>query len=679
MRHGKNRRIRTTAFLLAGLLCMNAIPARATGDQTGPNPGVESEDVNPAAQEEIPESQEVNPAAQEEVPESQDVNPPAQEETEAQEEIQSGTCGENLTWNFDEGSGTLTISGTGKMEDYISKDAPWKDIANDIHVVTIEDGVTSVGSRAFWYDDTLNSVRIPDSVTVIGDSAFLRCISLKELSLPSGLTEIGSQAFSLCKGLEKVTLPEQLVRIGERAFLGCSALGEIRIPDSVTEIEAYAFSECSSLREVTLPKNLTEIQAYMFWYCTSLERMTLPEGLVRIGGGAFLRCTGLKEIQIPDTVTEIGEIAFFECNSLEEMVFPEKLTQINDRMFMNCFSLKKVVLPEDLTSIGDGAFWRCSGLKELTLPSGIEEIGANAFAECRGLTKMELPSGLTNLSAEIFMECEALKEVTIPDSVTRIEYDAFAGCASLPVVEIPAFVSRIDGGAFRGCRSLASVYFMGGSPEMNSIRDAEYWKLDPIDPFFEVTADVYYTEGPSWNTDTMKDYGGTLTWMRRLYIIAKEAGAEVTDKVYVVGSGSGAVIKCSGAVEDFVSVAIDGNLLDPSYYTVESGSTVLTILSAFLDKLPAGDHTVTLNYTYASVDTVLTVVEKKVETPSEKPGEDTKPTEGQTTGTGNTNQQTGPRKSPQTGERTEGTPWPFLAACICVGGMAVLKWKKKSA
>ena len=47
--------------------------------------------------------------------------------------------------------------------------------------------------------------------------------------------------------------------------------------------------------------------------------------------------------------------------------------------------------------------------------------------------------------------------------------------------------------------------------------------------------------------------------------------------------------------------------VDPSYYKVESGSTVLTVLSAFLDKLSVGDHTATLNYTYGSVDTVLTV------------------------------------------------------------------------
>ena len=33
----------------------------------------------------------------------------------------SGTCGENLTWANDEDTRTLTISGTGPMEDYGEK------------------------------------------------------------------------------------------------------------------------------------------------------------------------------------------------------------------------------------------------------------------------------------------------------------------------------------------------------------------------------------------------------------------------------------------------------------------------------------------------------------------------------------------------------------------------------
>ena len=31
----------------------------------------------------------------------------------------SGTCGDNLTWTYDDSTGTLTISGVGDMENYL--------------------------------------------------------------------------------------------------------------------------------------------------------------------------------------------------------------------------------------------------------------------------------------------------------------------------------------------------------------------------------------------------------------------------------------------------------------------------------------------------------------------------------------------------------------------------------
>ena len=87
-----------------------------------------------------------------------------------------GSCGENINWLMTAG-GTLTISGTGAMEDYEWDGAPWYSVELQVKFVVIEDGVTSICS-AFSGCKALTSVTIPKSVTYISEKAFYCCDSL---------------------------------------------------------------------------------------------------------------------------------------------------------------------------------------------------------------------------------------------------------------------------------------------------------------------------------------------------------------------------------------------------------------------------------------------------------------------------------------------------------------------
>ena len=91
--------------------------------------------------------------------------------------IQTGTCGENLTYSLDLDYGELTISGTGEMENYESSSKyPWYSYQSAIKSVLIKEGVTSIGSNAFRGCSGLTSITIPNSVTSIGAFAFYKCI-----------------------------------------------------------------------------------------------------------------------------------------------------------------------------------------------------------------------------------------------------------------------------------------------------------------------------------------------------------------------------------------------------------------------------------------------------------------------------------------------------------------------
>ena len=75
----------------------------------------------------------------------------------------SGTCGEHITWALDD-TGTLTLRGTGAMEDYYpGSSAPW--IRLSPARVVIEDGITQIGDYAFCDCTALEEISIPDSST----------------------------------------------------------------------------------------------------------------------------------------------------------------------------------------------------------------------------------------------------------------------------------------------------------------------------------------------------------------------------------------------------------------------------------------------------------------------------------------------------------------------------------
>lgn len=126
--------------------------------------------------------------------------------TSAADIVDSGKCGENLTWELDS-EGTLTISGTGKMKDYsLSSDIPWNSSKNIIKNVTIENGVTSIGYCAFNHFSNLTKITIPDSVTSIGERRFSGCEGLESITIPDSVTNIGAYAFRSCKKLKSITI-----------------------------------------------------------------------------------------------------------------------------------------------------------------------------------------------------------------------------------------------------------------------------------------------------------------------------------------------------------------------------------------------------------------------------------------------------------------------------------------
>ena len=117
--------------------------------------------------------------------------------------------GRNLSWTLEDS--TIIISGTGEMKDYafcVGPYAPWYWLSEKpITKVVIEDGVTSIGTHAFYYINNLEEVEISDTVTEIRSRAFNDCGALTTITLGAGIEIIQEDAFAGCASLSTVNLP----------------------------------------------------------------------------------------------------------------------------------------------------------------------------------------------------------------------------------------------------------------------------------------------------------------------------------------------------------------------------------------------------------------------------------------------------------------------------------------
>ena len=198
----------------------------------------------------------------------------AAEVTEETVGATSGTTG-SCRWSLDD-EGNLTISGYGAMGDYSSQKlngtwittAPW---GANIKTVIIEDGVTYIGSYAFYGCTGFTSVTIPDSVTSIGSNSFYGCTGLTSITIPDSLANIEGDAFNNTAWYNNQ--PDGMVYAGR---------------------VAYKYKG-------TMPDNTSII---------------IRDGTKGIAGSAFKRCTGLTSVSIPDSVTSIGGYAFEDCTGL---------------------------------------------------------------------------------------------------------------------------------------------------------------------------------------------------------------------------------------------------------------------------------------------------------------------------------------------------------------------------
>ena len=202
----------------------------------------------------------------------------------------NGTCGGNLSWTLSD-TGVLTVSGTGTMENYSELyPAPWYSHRNEIRTIILEEGVTSIGNRAFRELENVISVKFPSTLKTIGKYAFVNCTKLKMISFSEGLETIRESAFENCEALMSIRLPETLKTLDRKAFYLCSSLKAVEVPAAVTSFGDLVFSYCTNLVTANIKTSVDTLPIWTFYGCEQMTAVYLAENITSIGAGAFENC-----------------------------------------------------------------------------------------------------------------------------------------------------------------------------------------------------------------------------------------------------------------------------------------------------------------------------------------------------------------------------------------------------
>lgn len=242
-------------------------------------------------------------------------------------EMSSGKCGDHVTWVLDE-DGTLTISGTGKMDDY-DWGAPY--VANHlwddqkVTKVIVEEGVTKIGNRAFTSCENIESVKLPSTLTHIGEYAFCRCRNLTKIMIPEKVTEIEERAFETCENLNSIAIESDNVEISEGA-IGYDETGNGYPTVIVKKDDFIIYGHIGSTAEQYAEDNgftFEELKAHVHTYGDPVFTWTQTNG--GYTATAAVTCSAQDDtLQVPCTVTKTTKEATYEADG--QIVYMAKAT-----------------------------------------------------------------------------------------------------------------------------------------------------------------------------------------------------------------------------------------------------------------------------------------------------------------------------------------------------------------
>ena len=220
----------------------------------------------------------------------------------------AGTCGTSATWSFEMATRTLTIEGTGAINDYTGWDSN-----------SGEECFSFNPYNSKWYPYGIKNVVIDEGITEIPNSAFYMEVGITDVTLPSTLTAIATDAFGECENIETITCnattPPTLADDGNEDYVFYGMSGEIATITAIyvpaASIAAYTgaagwstYADKIKGYNVVLPTTATTSTAHWTTYYNSASNMVADANTTIYQ--VSLDGTSVTLTEVPDRIINAG-------------------------------------------------------------------------------------------------------------------------------------------------------------------------------------------------------------------------------------------------------------------------------------------------------------------------------------------------------------------------------------
>ena len=418
---------------------------------------------------------------------------------------------------YDKETKTLTIrkgfgDQYGMMHDFDTIEAPWAIFQSEIEKVIIEDGIFSIGSKAFYNCKALKSLTIPDTVHEIHSSAFESCSSLSQINLSGKIMAINTNAFSKCTSLTEVNIekmPSTAMMLGDRiirqsAFSDCTILSKVTLPDDIEHIEKDVFKGCSSSLTIVGYSNSSaekyaKNNGFNFKDINSEPVVTEPV----VTEPTVTEPVVTEPVVTEPTVTEPVVTAPIVTQS------PEVYSQYNQD-YPNCpydkdtktLTIKKEYCNEDgrmprpsMGAKGPPWFIFRDEMENVVIEDGVTTIMTESFRDCSVLTYVSIPKSMKTIDGHSFWDCPAITQITISGTELNIFSSAFHRCSSMTTAILPDTLVYIAPDAFSDCPSFSTIKGSKNTIAESYAKERGYafveiTNKEPNQPFDELNRDI---------------------------------------------------------------------------------------------------------------------------------------------------------------------------------------------